>query len=70
MDPHIALLHLHYLLGVLGAYTPPHLLPQSALTCYFAYKTTHAFSRGAHQLQPSHFYNPTPSLALALALSQ
>jgi hypothetical protein len=60
MYSHITLLHLHFLLGILGAYTPPPLL------CYFVYKTAHAFSREAHQLQPSDFYNP----ALALALSQ
>jgi hypothetical protein len=72
MYPHITVLHLHYLLGVFGAYTLP--LPHfnCCLTraCYFAYKTAHVFSRGAHQLQPSDFYNLALTLTLTLTLSR
>ena len=44
------------LLGVVGPCTLLLLLPHPY---YFVYKTVHAFSRGAQQLQPSHFYKPT-----------
>jgi hypothetical protein len=65
--PNVSLitLVLHCLLGIIGPCTLPLLLPH---LYYFAYKTVHVLSRGAHQLQPSDFYNPT--LALAPTLSQ